>query len=125
MADLNDSLVGLSTTNISKLKVCSAGLNCNSNFTNQNHISLNKLCGRTLWYNVLLSQVPDLKKELKNRGLSTSGNKNDLVERLQAALHASEENPVNSTDSIIDDIEEDLLNVSSIIVICEWVIVDM
>lgn len=60
-----------------------------------------------------MNQVPDLKKELKNRGLSTSGNKNDLVERLQAALTASsEENPVNSTDSIIDDIEEDLLNVS-------------
>ncbi|XP_030767970.1 SAP domain-containing ribonucleoprotein [Sitophilus oryzae] len=49
-------------------------------------------------------KVPDLKKELKNRGLSTTGNKNDLVERLQAAIRS----PTNP--ELIDEIEEDLLN---------------
>ncbi|VEN34330.1 unnamed protein product [Callosobruchus maculatus] len=51
-------------------------------------------------------KVPDLKKELKMRGLSTSGNKTELIERLQGA--------VKSTDSggneSVDDLEEDLLN---------------
>lgn len=30
--------------------------------------------------------MADLKRELKNRGLNVTGNKNDLVERLQSAL---------------------------------------
>lgn len=32
-------------------------------------------------------QVADLKVELKQRGLPTTGNKNELVERLQLAIH--------------------------------------
>lgn len=35
----------------------------------------------------LLLQVADLRAELKQRGLSTTGNKNELVERLQVAMH--------------------------------------
>lgn len=31
-------------------------------------------------------QVADLKRELKIRGLNVTGNKNELVERLQSAL---------------------------------------
>ncbi|XP_050309666.1 SAP domain-containing ribonucleoprotein [Anthonomus grandis grandis] len=49
-------------------------------------------------------KVPDLKKELKSRGLSTTGNKNDLVERLQTALKSSD---IISNDTLN---EEDLLN---------------
>lgn len=32
-------------------------------------------------------QVADLKAELKQRGLPITGNKNELVERLQLAIH--------------------------------------
>lgn len=53
-------------------------------------------------------QVQDLKKELKLRGLSTTGNKNELSERLQNALTKSD---VITSESV-DDLEEDLLNVS-------------
>lgn len=35
---------------------------------------------------IVYFQVADLKRELKNRGLNVTGNKNDLVERLQSAL---------------------------------------
>lgn len=36
---------------------------------------------------VVFFQVADLRIELKQRGLSTTGNKNELVERLQLAIH--------------------------------------
>ncbi|XP_045482328.1 uncharacterized protein C31H12.03c [Harmonia axyridis] len=52
-------------------------------------------------------KVPELKKELKQRGLNTTGNKNELVERLQEALKS----PEMSTGSLESDIlEDDLLN---------------
>ncbi|KAJ8960791.1 hypothetical protein NQ318_020086 [Aromia moschata] len=51
-------------------------------------------------------KVPDLKKELKMRGLTTTGNKNELVERLQMALKSNETSGLDS----VDDLEEDLLN---------------
>uniref|UniRef100_A0A6P7H4J7 SAP domain-containing ribonucleoprotein n=1 Tax=Diabrotica virgifera virgifera TaxID=50390 RepID=A0A6P7H4J7_DIAVI len=51
-------------------------------------------------------KVPDLKKELKQRGLSTTGNKNELIERLQNAVKSNE--TINS--ECVDDLEEDLLN---------------
>lgn len=36
---------------------------------------------------ITFEQVADLKIELKQRGLPTTGNKNELVERLQLAIH--------------------------------------
>ncbi|RZC22687.1 SAP domain containing ribonucleoprotein [Asbolus verrucosus] len=51
-------------------------------------------------------KVPDLKKELKSRGLNTSGNKNELIERLQAALKSNE----RASNESVDDLDEDLLN---------------
>lgn len=42
------------------------------------------------------------------RGLTTTGNKNELIERLQGALKSTD---LISPDSV-DDLEEDLLNVS-------------
>lgn len=53
--------------------------------------------------------MQDLKKELKLRGLSITGNKNELVERLQNSLSKSD--AINS--ECVDDLEEDLLNVST------------
>lgn len=50
--------------------------------------------------------MPDLKKELKLRGLSTTGNKNELLERLQSALHS--DNSVSP--ETVEDFEEHLLN---------------
>lgn len=53
--------------------------------------------------------MPDLKKELKLRALSTAGNKNELVERLQKFLNnggsgeSAEEN---------EELLEDILEVS-------------
>lgn len=54
--------------------------------------------------------MPDLKRELKARGLTTSGNKNELVERLQSALKAKLDSSVGGVS--VDYLEEDLLNVS-------------
>nr|CAI5818556.1 unnamed protein product [Callosobruchus analis] len=51
-------------------------------------------------------KVPDLKKELKIRGLSTSGNKTELIERLQRAVKSTDSGGTES----VDDLEEDLLN---------------
>lgn len=47
-----------------------------------------------------------MKKELKLRGLVTTGNKTELSERLQRALSKSD---VISSESV-DDLDEDLLN---------------
>ncbi|XP_066586662.1 SAP domain-containing ribonucleoprotein [Prorops nasuta] len=48
-------------------------------------------------------KVADLRIELKNRGLPTTGNKNELVERLQLAIHGD---PAFS----LDDTNEELLD---------------
>lgn len=55
--------------------------------------------------------MPDLKKELKLRGLSTTGNKNELMERLQRVLKAS----VPVSPETVDDFEEHLLNVNAFV----------
>lgn len=51
--------------------------------------------------------MADLKKELKNRGLSTVGNKNELQDRLQLATLESDPN-------MSEFLDEDVLNVSKI-----------
>lgn len=51
-----------------------------------------------------------MKKELKARGLSTSGNKIELVERLQTAIKSNKIDDAITTESV-DDLDEDLLNV--------------
>lgn len=53
-------------------------------------------------------QVPDLRKILKSRNLSTTGNKMELVERLEASIKSKNDN-IGSTDGV-DDLDEDLLN---------------
>ncbi|XP_065164834.1 SAP domain-containing ribonucleoprotein [Atheta coriaria] len=61
-------------------------------------------------------KVPELRKELKNRGLSTAGNKNDLLERLQSANKNEKANDaVETADDAVetasgDELDEDLLN---------------
>ncbi|KAK9889880.1 hypothetical protein WA026_008681 [Henosepilachna vigintioctopunctata] len=56
-------------------------------------------------------KVPELKKELKQRGLNTSGNKNELVERLQEAMKSPGVSTEISSGSLESDIlEDDLLN---------------
>ncbi|XP_065092687.1 SAP domain-containing ribonucleoprotein [Ochlerotatus camptorhynchus] len=54
-------------------------------------------------------KVADLKKELKNRGLSTLGNKNELVDRLQSALIDGGD-PLEDTANSEDLLEDDELN---------------
>jgi Leucine-rich repeat (LRR) protein len=56
-------------------------------------------------------KVPELKKKLKNRGLSTAGRKADLVKRLEAAIESSggdSSNGEESEDSIGWQSEEEL-----------------
>jgi len=47
-------------------------------------------------------KVADLKKELKARGLNTSGTKNELVERLQESSH-DESADVLDNDDLLDE----------------------
>lgn len=54
--------------------------------------------------------MADLKRELKMRGLTLTGNKNDLVERLQSAML---EGDVFDENALLDD-SDDVLNVSKI-----------
>lgn len=54
-------------------------------------------------------KVADLKKELKNRGLSTLGNKNELIDRLQNALIDGGD-PLEDTANSEDLLEDDELN---------------
>lgn len=70
-----------------------------------------------------MPQVPDLKKELKSRGLSTSGNKTELVERLQLALKSNKMDDTGTTESV-DDLDEDLLNVFTWLIRAVLVIVN-
>lgn len=48
-------------------------------------------------------KVADLRTELKQRGLSTTGNKNELVERLQLAIHDSALSLDETTEEILDE----------------------
>lgn len=54
-------------------------------------------------------KVADLKKELKNRGLSTLGNKTELVDRLQGAIIDGGD-PLEDTANSEDLLEDDELN---------------
>ena len=49
--------------------------------------------------------VTDLKKALKVRGLTTTGVKQDLIERLQLAMATDEADPNNDSD-LLDDANE-------------------
>ncbi|XP_011494890.1 PREDICTED: SAP domain-containing ribonucleoprotein [Ceratosolen solmsi marchali] len=48
-------------------------------------------------------KVADLRAELKQRGLSITGNKNELVERLQLAIHDSSLSLDEANDEILDE----------------------
>ncbi|XP_014481557.1 PREDICTED: SAP domain-containing ribonucleoprotein [Dinoponera quadriceps] len=51
-------------------------------------------------------KVADLRAELKQRGLSTTGNKNELVERLQLAMHGDSALSLDETaEEILDEDE--------------------
>ncbi|XP_032678395.1 SAP domain-containing ribonucleoprotein isoform X2 [Odontomachus brunneus] len=50
-------------------------------------------------------KVADLRAELKQRGLPTTGNKNELVERLQVAMHDSALSLDETAEEILDEDE--------------------
>merc|ERR1712109_417995 len=52
-----------------------------------------------------MGTVPELKKALKAKGLAVSGNKQDLIERLQLAMGTEDNDPNNDTD-LLDDANE-------------------
>ncbi|KAG5346697.1 SARNP protein, partial [Acromyrmex charruanus] len=60
-------------------------------------------------------KVADLRAELKQRGLSTTGNKNELVERLQLAIHGDAALSLDETTEEILDEDEVLGNNNKLI----------
>lgn len=58
-------------------------------------------------------KVTDLKKELKSRGLTTTGNKTELIERLQLAMMSSSEATEESPEEDLLKDEEELLKEGS------------
>ncbi|KAF4518111.1 hypothetical protein B566_EDAN007812 [Ephemera danica] len=69
-----------------------------------------------------MSRVADLKKELKTRGLSTTGNKQELTERLQNWLDTSGDVSLTIEDADVDESlpgeeDEDLSNDSPILML--------
>ncbi|XP_069969501.1 SAP domain-containing ribonucleoprotein isoform X6 [Penaeus vannamei] len=56
---------------------------------------------------IKVMKVADLKKELKARGLPVTGNKNELVERLQEALEADGNVPLGTVDGEDEEFDEE------------------
>ena len=54
-------------------------------------------------YDMFQMKVADLKKELKSRGLSVTGNKTELIERLQMAAGSSSSGTVGDASVLEED----------------------
>merc|ERR1712223_862406 len=83
-------------------------INATSKFSEFSHFYLFKrinMADLALEMDLSAMTVTDLKKALKVRGLTTTGVKQDLIERLQLAMATDEADPNNDTD-LLDDANE-------------------